>query len=324
MAAGSIPDELQSLLEDHKKTSDAICDSFPNELASTPTPPVIYHYTDDHGLKGILETGSLWFTDLFNLNDPSELNHGIKHALDVLKSIADNGSPEVKIFYDQFTKALAGNIEGTAHYFVCCFSKTDDDLGQWRAYADDGRGYAIGFDAGVLEKAFVRAVVPMSNLHSTFPVTYDDKRLCEIHEQLVAETIPVISAPRGKKLSTEMISQFMKSLSVQLAKSFFMVSLFFKHEAYSNEQEYRFLQIYPADKPVPDLKFRSRPYSLVKYREFDWKSVTYASAKEIICGPASDPKIASKFAYDCLHEYLPPGGITSIRRSEIPYRSDRR
>ncbi len=37
-------------------------------------------------------------------------------------------------------------------------------------------------------------------------MTYDDKRLCEIHEQLVAETIPVISAPRGMNLSAEMIS----------------------------------------------------------------------------------------------------------------------
>ena len=139
MVAGSLPDELQSVIEDHKKASDAICDSFLNELASTPIPPIIYHYTDDHGLKGILETGNLWLTDLFNLNDPSELNHGIRHALDVLKSAAGEGPPEVKIFYDQFTRALDGNSESTAHYFVCCFSKTDKDLGQWRAYADEGR-----------------------------------------------------------------------------------------------------------------------------------------------------------------------------------------
>lgn len=133
MASDSLPDELQSVLEDHKRRSKAICASFSSELTATPTPPIIYHYTDDHGLKGILETGNLWFTDLFNLNDPSELNHGIRQALDALNSAADMGRPEVKIFYNQFKEALAGNIESTAHYFVCCFSKTDDDLGQWRA-----------------------------------------------------------------------------------------------------------------------------------------------------------------------------------------------
>lgn len=324
MVADSLPDELQRVLQNHTKTTEAICDSFARELAATPIPPIIYHYTDDHGLKGILETGRLWFTDLFSLNDPSELNHGIRHALDALKSEADKGPSEAKIFYKQFTGALAGNVESSAHYFVCCFSKTDDDLGQWRAYADDGCGYAIGFDAEVLEKIFERAASPKSNLHSTFPVTYDDKRLCEIHEQLVAKTIPIISAPRGKKLSADMISQFMVLLSVRLATSCFMASLFFKHEAYSNEQEYRFLQIYPANKSVPNLKFRRRPYSLVRYREFDWKSAAAASVKEIICGPASDLKIARKFAYDCLREYLPGVGKTSIRRSEIPYRSVRR
>jgi hypothetical protein len=49
--------------------------------------------------------------------------------------------------------------------------------------------------------------------------------------------------------------------------------LFYKHEAYRNEQEYRFLQLHRGDVPAPDVKFRSRPYSLVRYREFDWKSV---------------------------------------------------
>jgi hypothetical protein len=31
-------------------------------------------------------------------------------------------------------------IEAAGHFFICCFSGDGDDLGQWRAYADDGRG----------------------------------------------------------------------------------------------------------------------------------------------------------------------------------------
>ncbi|WP_416152053.1 DUF2971 domain-containing protein [Pseudomonas sp. Bout1] len=33
-----------------------------------------------------------------------------------------------------------------------CFSKAGDVLSQWRAYADDGQGYAIGFDSKLLKK----------------------------------------------------------------------------------------------------------------------------------------------------------------------------
>ncbi len=321
MAAGDRSEELERILQDNSDATKDITDSFTNELMDAPIPPLIYHYTNDSGLRGILESGQLWFTDIFNLNDPSELSHGIGYALDILKHQANNGPNEAKVFSKFFSHAVTGNVETSAHYFVCCFSKTDHDLGQWRAYADDGRGYAIGFDAKLLEQAFAKAVTAEAHLHSTFPVTYDDTQLCRIHEQLVTETIPLISAPRGMGLDDEVISEFLLQLSTNLASSCVFASLFFKHEAYRNEEEYRFLQIYRADRAIPDLKIRSRPYSLVKYREFDWKGVAAESVKEVTAGPAGDQKVAFNFANDCLREYPPALGITSIKRSEIPYRS---
>jgi hypothetical protein len=47
---------------------------------------MIYHYTNSAGLKGILESGNLWFSDIFGLNDPSELRHGLGCAIDILKA----------------------------------------------------------------------------------------------------------------------------------------------------------------------------------------------------------------------------------------------
>jgi hypothetical protein len=34
--------------------------------------------------------------------------------------------------------------------------------------------------------------------------------------------------------------------------------------AYSNEQEYRFLEAHPIDQPVPGVKIRYRPYSVIR------------------------------------------------------------
>ncbi len=323
MAAGGSSEKLERVFQDYSVAIDAITDPFIQELIDTPAPPLIYHYTNDSGLRGILESGQLWFTDIFNLNDPSELIHGVGHALDILKREASNGPREATAFGKMFADIVAGNVETSAHYFVCCLSKTDRDLGQWRAYADDGRGYAIGFDATVLEQAFVKAEAADATLHSTFPVTYDDTRLRRIYEQLVAETIPVISAPKGMGLDNAVVSKFIRNLSTKLASSCIYVSAFFKHAAYKNEEEYRCLQIYPADRAVPGLKIRSRPYSLVKYREFDWKGGAAESVKVVIAGPAGDQKVAFNFANDCLREYPPAPGITPIKRSEIPYRSVR-
>ena len=321
MDKDSFPEELEKALEAHSGRTGEITDSFSKELLATDVPPLIYHYTDDRGLKGILETGRLWFTDLFKLNDPSELNHGIRLALDILESEANRGPPEAKQFSKMFS-TLVNNLEVIGHFFVCCFSENGDDLGQWRAYADNGHGYAIGFDAGALEQTFVKGVESEADICSTFPVTYDDKRLREIFEKLVVETIPAISMPEGKKLDNDAVSTYLQKLTTNLASSYVMASLFFKHEAYSNEQEYRFLQVFRADREVPNVKTRIRPYSLIRYREFDWKSVANESVKEIVFGPAGDRKIAPMFAYDCLREYLPAPRITSIKGSEVPYRSE--
>jgi len=314
MATG-LPDEFTKFVGDFSTTTDGICDKFADALSANPPPAVIYHYTDESGLRGILQSGKLWLTDIFCLNDPSELRHGIRLALDILRQEADKGPPELKLFHKNLAQVVTGNLEVTAHYFICCFSDTGEDLGQWRSYAADGRGYALGFDRKLLEGAFIH------NGHgpSTFGMTYDDKKLSQLQKKLVAEAIPLISKPQGRNLSGEIISQYMAALSVKLTSACLMSSLFFKHPAYSNEKEFRFLEVHSAGKPIPDLKFRSRPYSLVRYREFDWKRFAGNSLTKIVIGPAADPKVASRFAYDCVREFA--SGNVAISQSEIPYRS---
>ena len=216
---------------------------------------------------------------------------------------------------------MSGKLTAAAQWFVCCFSRTDKDLGQWRAYGDDGKGYAIGFDAKVLENAFITARAEDAN-HSTFPVKYDDKKICELLENLTKETISFIETPRGKDLPPQEIANFLAALSDRLAASCILLSLCFKHEAYVNEQEYRFLQSYPITAQLPELLFRTRPYALVRDQEFNWKKVAASSIKEIVCGPANDPKIAEKFAADCRRAYL-QNEVIAIRTSSIPYRSVR-
>lgn len=41
--------------------------------------------------------------------------------------------------------AAIDRIKAQTHLTAMCFSKNGDSLGQWRGYADDGKGFAIGF-----------------------------------------------------------------------------------------------------------------------------------------------------------------------------------
>lgn len=96
-------------------------------------------------------------------------------------------------------------------------------------------------------------------------------------------------------------------------------SLYFKHKGYCNEREYRFLRVLDANQPPTEWKLRFRPYTVVKYIEFDWKSATQEALKEIVVGPAANFSKASRFARECARMFY--AGTITISRSNIPFRS---
>lgn len=319
MENAKIPQDMLDALAKFDSTAKQIVDSFCKTLESQEPPQTIYHYTNDVGLKGILETGQLWLTDIFNLNDPSELSHGFSHAVNILNDRAANGSPESKLFARSFSDFHQRAMQETAHYFVCSFSMDGADLGQWRAYADNGRGYALGFDAKVLENVFTKEDGILIPNNCTFQVTYKDAALADIHHQLIENMFKLISLPRGKDLDSTSINAYMRELSISLSVYVLRAALFFKHEAYSNEKEYRFLQVHRADLPPPNVKRRYRSYELVKYREFDWSRLSAGALKRIVVGPAADQSKAARFAENCLVAFNV--GDVEIAYSKIPYRA---
>ncbi len=315
-----LPPAVRAELEKFDRFAEETIAAFIGPLELLPTPPSIHHYTDAAGLTGILKAGTIWLTDIFTLNDPSELSHGFTQAVNILNAKAANGPPESKIFTKQFEAFLTqGGIQAAAHYFTCSFSANGDDLGQWRAYADNGRGYALGFDTKKLEDAYTKqGGVPIPN-NSTYHATYNDAELAKLHGLMIDAAFPLISLPRGRNLPSNVLHAYMGELLVLVAMHALRAALFFKHEAYRNEQEYRFLQLYRADIPPPEVKVRSRSSSPVKYREFNWREAAADSLVRITVGPAADYDKAAQFARDCIAEFH--SGKVEIVRSAIPYRA---
>lgn len=92
------------------------------------------------------------FSDLFSMNDFLEMHWGYhvweKAATELLEIVGRDFLDEIdKILH---TSGVCGLPVGS------CFSLNGDVLSQWRAYADDGHGYAIGFDATTLLKLPIR------------------------------------------------------------------------------------------------------------------------------------------------------------------------
>lgn len=312
---------MKTALRKYDGAATDVLQKFVSKIEAEPPPSMIYHYTNDAGLKGILESGTFWFTDIFGQNDPSELRHGLGIALKVLKSRIVGSRPEIARFANELERFdIDAGIEQAAHYFICCFSGDGDDLGQWRAYADNGRGYALGFDTALLEDAFCRKKGKPVPQHSTFRITYDDAELTRIETDLVNLVDPLISLPRKVRVGADALNAYMSNLLVDHAMQVIRGIMFFKHEAYENEKEYRFQQLFRYDRPAPAVKHRMRPHSLVRYREFDWRTLAPAALREIVIGPAADKAKAERFVRDCLAAFHPREPV-KILISAIPYRA---
>jgi hypothetical protein len=119
-----LPLEMRQAIEGFTRHTDGLVNSFSQPIIAKQPPPIIFHYTDDVGLRGILETGTLWLTDIFYLNDPSELRYGCKLD-DEFKTAAAAAGAEERPFIAEFAANLAGRLQHEAlrvRIFLCCLS----------------------------------------------------------------------------------------------------------------------------------------------------------------------------------------------------------
>lgn len=121
-------------------------------------PSLLYHYTTPEGLKGILQSGALWATEVRYLNDASELDYALQFARKELDEFLFDHPPSTSAL-----QKLAGQLRLALHSgeakwreeflcFVVCFCEEADLLSQWRGYGTGG-GYAVGLDVDAWERA---------------------------------------------------------------------------------------------------------------------------------------------------------------------------
>lgn len=108
---------------------------------TTLRPELVYHYCGAEAFKGILETLEIWLADSAYTNDTAENQYCIEMARQILN---DRLGDEVQGRVIRMLETLRQPPR------IACFSKRGDSLSQWRAYADDGRGYAIGISVPAL------------------------------------------------------------------------------------------------------------------------------------------------------------------------------
>jgi len=117
---------------------------------------VLWHYTTGAGLIGIIESGTLYSTQVSCLNDSSEIRYASSIFKNALLALLPKYSADESVasFLKKYLELIEDEPERPNHapslYFVTCFSQQEDDLTQWRSYCGGENGYAIGFAASNL------------------------------------------------------------------------------------------------------------------------------------------------------------------------------
>lgn len=151
-----------------------------------------YYYCSLNTFLNILKNKEIYLSDPLKMNDNLEIKWYLERLNEEKESDEDYGTilqrMRMRSGVDFTCEELAKHLEnkGQKSIYISCFSKTSDLLSQWRAYADDGKGVAIGFDLDMLASAdniLVREIVYADD------VVQED---CESALEIVADTMPTV------------------------------------------------------------------------------------------------------------------------------------
>lgn len=236
-----LPENLVDRLEDFEKFIDGEMERTGSEAAGAgPQADTIWHYTDVKGALGILESGRFWFTERAHLNDPSEVKHGLDLAVGIVEELAREASSQLRNVSARFLRDGLDRTLGTFGFYVGSFSFDSDDLGQWRAYADEGRGVALGFSSTAFDNPSPESGIETPH---TFTVRYDGSVLKEYQRRAVNRALNLLEEPELQDEISKHHETAVARIFTTLALLLIWNSVMFKHPAYEHEKEFRVLHL---------------------------------------------------------------------------------
>ena len=270
-------------------------------------PEFIYHYTSQDAFLKIVNSTTLWATDIRYLNDSAEFTYAVQLACEVLKEYAnDEKYHTVKNIYE-----VLSTEPYSLHYasiYVVSFSGNGDLLSQWRAYCPLGSGFSIAFHGNTLER------IGSNSNFDLVPCEYDENK----QKQLVRQLFQATFEQPGHGTALEFC-----------AEQFFKIAPRLKHPTFQEEREWRLVSPLISLED-PQVKYRSGKSMLIPYIELQIAD----EKKRIIIdhvtlAPTPHPKLAERSVYRYLRTLFQSGKLASTRdlrtgfahESKIPFRA---
>ena len=267
---------------------------------------VLYHYTNDAGLIGILSHREIWCSNVLYLNDSLEWQYGVDLFEEMLQEIIDGKVAPLNLLDAAWAKQIKQKFGGyyaaqkhaSMNTFAPCyaasFSEEPDSLQQWRGYSTRGARYAIGFRTEQLQA--------LGSGTSLRKVEYD--RDAAKHQMKVELAHMVQGAPVPADM--EPVNWGARVCSD--------IGTACKHEKFKAECEVRFR----FNRQPESVHFRSGTSYLVPYVKLSIEPIADA-IHSVWVGPTPHRVIARK----AVEELLRSNGVPAhdkVHTSEVPFR----
>lgn len=260
-------------------------------------PAELFHYCGVDGFYGIVTNKTLWLSDVFTLNDASEMLYARAIVDEVLRSQDSRPAwlPKGMIIESEFL-----DVASKWRMYVSCFCAEGDLLSQWRGYGAQGGGFAIGFD-----RLRLRNYCQNNDITNPLPLIYDKE---EQRRPVLNLTRRACEIAAKHDLKANDFQDFNNAFTFHLTT--YMPQI--KNPAFKEESEWRLLRTGSNETP----KFRPVRGIIVPYLELS--NIPSDVFRSVTLGPAVEPE----FALRPTKLFLESHGMThvEVRQSQIPLR----
>ncbi len=243
---------------------------------------IVWHYTNGPGFLGILQSSTLYATQVASLNDARETKYASDLYRDAVKDLiaGKTDDAEATTFLNRVLEYVKEDpnspTHGSSKFFVTCFSADEDELTQWDRYGGDN-GYAIGF----LARGLLRE--PSSRLYR---VVYDRDKQVRAAQKIAEGTLMFflesIDEERAKDLE-----KWSRDFFAAWDEWVYKLAPLAKDATWRNENEFRIVHELKVSE-FPQVRFAQKKTMMSRYLALDtpswlkWRSPRLPIAKVLI------------------------------------------
>jgi hypothetical protein len=288
-------------------------------------PDILYHYCSTEAFYSIVTSHSIRLSALSLSNDSMEGNMAREALVRLAKR--DKLDADTILLLQQQFDVYRKKFDG----FGFCLSKHKDQLSQWRGYAADGVGVAIGFSREYLEsllKEYSQAKWPFLGF-TIQEVLYDPKQhellVQSLYEQLkeaihdgvlleAKEHSFILS--RSNDPETQEIKSRLANIGFSTLLAAHTLAFVLKSLAFKEESEFRLLTVINQGE-IKNIECRPKSDRLIPYRKYELKKFaqTTPEIKEVILGPKHRTPVSMVEDFLRSNEY----GYVRVECSDAPY-----